>query len=191
MLDLRLIYKLWYIGVDTVKTVMVSVRLVTRPGCQDNCPSMCFGMRSCSTTAPSFTSNLERSEPPLNISRYSGASRLRTPWRRKYSPESVLPHLADMLSSNILSLPFRKGTHLSLSTVIRNYINAKYDQHPEMFRNDLEIIDDLRRDAVNVREPHPSGVIKLQKYAAQLVWISGKFPIDVSGYTLLCFQSRI
>lgn len=93
--------------------------------------------------------------------------------------------LGSYLFSNILSLPFRRGTHLSLSSVIRNYINAKYDQHPEMFKNDLETIDDLRRDAVNVREPHPSGIIKLQKYAAQLVWISGKFPIDVRGYTEL------
>jgi programmed cell death 6-interacting protein len=48
-----------------------------------------------------------------------------------------------------------------------------------MFKNDLEVIDDLRRDAVNVREPHASGITKLTKYAAQLVWIGGKFPIDV------------
>jgi hypothetical protein len=48
-----------------------------------------------------------------------------------------------------------------------------------MFRHDLEAIDALRRDAVNVREAHPSGIKKLQAYAAQLVWMSGKFPIDV------------
>lgn len=83
------------------------------------------------------------------------------------------------MCSKDISLPFRRGAQLSLSAVIRNYINHKYDQHPDMFKNDLEIIDDLRRDAVNVREPHPSGIVKLQKYAAQLVWISGKFPIDV------------
>jgi programmed cell death 6-interacting protein len=83
-------------------------------------------------------------------------------------------------TSNILSLPFRKGTQLSLSSAIRQYINTKYDQHPDMFRQDLEAIDVFRRDAVNVREPHPSGIKKLQAYAAQLVWIGGKFPIDVS-----------
>lgn len=49
-----------------------------------------------------------------------------------------------------------------------------------MFRHDLEVIDALRRDAVNVREAHPSGIKKLQAYAGQLVWIGGKFPIDVS-----------
>jgi programmed cell death 6-interacting protein len=48
-----------------------------------------------------------------------------------------------------------------------------------MFRHDLEVIDNLRRDAVNVREAHPSGIKKLQTYAGQLVWIGGKFPIDV------------
>ena len=48
-----------------------------------------------------------------------------------------------------------------------------------MFKNDLQVIDSLRKDAVNVREAHTSGVPKLQAYAAQLVWIGGKFPIDV------------
>ena len=48
-----------------------------------------------------------------------------------------------------------------------------------MFRHDLDVIDSLRRDAVNTRDPHPSGIKKLQTYAAQLVWMGGKFPIDV------------
>ena len=82
---------------------------------------------------------------------------------------------------NILALPFRRSTHLSLASTIRQYINTQYDQHPDMFKRDLAVIDDLRRDAVNVREAHPSGIAKLQTYAGQLVWIGGKFPIDVSG----------
>lgn len=51
-----------------------------------------------------------------------------------------------------------------------------------MFQHDLEMIDALRRDAINVREPHLSGIKKLQVYAGQLVWIGGKFPIDVRKY---------
>ncbi|KAI2634109.1 BRO1-domain-containing protein [Hypomontagnella submonticulosa] len=85
------------------------------------------------------------------------------------------------MQNNILAVPFRKGTHLSLSAAIRQYISTKYDQHPDMFRQDLEVIDALRRDAVNVREPHPSGVARLQAYAGQLVWIGGKFPIDIGA----------
>ncbi|KAI1418033.1 BRO1-domain-containing protein [Hypoxylon sp. FL1857] len=85
------------------------------------------------------------------------------------------------MQSNILAVPFRKGTQLSLSLAIRQYISTKYDQHPDMFRQDLEVIDALRRDAVNVREPHPSGVARLQAYAGQLVWIGGKFPIDIGA----------
>jgi len=49
-----------------------------------------------------------------------------------------------------------------------------------MFRHDLDVIDSLRRDAVNTRDAHPTGIKKLQTYAGQLVWMSGKFPIDVS-----------
>lgn len=85
------------------------------------------------------------------------------------------------MQTNILAVPFRKGAQLSLSTAIRQYISTKYDQHPDMFRQDLDVIDALRRDAVNVREPHPSGVARLQAYAGQLVWIGGKFPIDIGA----------
>lgn len=83
------------------------------------------------------------------------------------------------MQHNILAVPFRKGTQLSLSSAVRKYISTKYDQHPDMFRQDLQVIDDLRRHAVNVREPHPSGIKDLEAYAAHLVWMSGKFPIDV------------
>lgn len=48
-----------------------------------------------------------------------------------------------------------------------------------MFRQDLEVVDALRRDAVNVKEPHTSGIKKISAYAGQLAWMGGKFPIDV------------
>lgn len=65
-----------------------------------------------------------------------------------------------------------------------------------MFSHDLEVIDALRKDAVNVHEPHASGVKKLQAYAGQLAWIGGKFPIDVSrlvmDYGLCCgYRTRV
>ena len=49
-----------------------------------------------------------------------------------------------------------------------------------MFIQDMEAIDKLRVDAVNTLEAHTSGIRKLTAYAAQLVWMGGKFPIDVS-----------
>lgn len=48
-----------------------------------------------------------------------------------------------------------------------------------MFSKDLEAIDQLRSAAVQAVDPHFSGIKKLQAYAAQLVWLGGKFPIDV------------
>lgn len=83
------------------------------------------------------------------------------------------------MSSNILFLPFRKATNLSLSDAIKQYISTKYDQHPDMFRQDLEVIDALRRDAIHVQEPHTSGIRKISAYAGQLSWLGGKFPIDI------------
>ncbi|CAK7212849.1 pH-response regulator protein palA/rim20 [Sporothrix curviconia] len=82
---------------------------------------------------------------------------------------------------NQLSLPFRKSTHLSLATVIRQYVADKYGQHPDTFHEDMDVIDTLRRDAVNVREAHPSGIKKLQAYAGQLAWIGGKFPVEIGA----------
>ncbi|KAF2185399.1 BRO1-domain-containing protein [Zopfia rhizophila CBS 207.26] len=83
------------------------------------------------------------------------------------------------MASNILFLPFRRSHGVSLSEAIKQYISSKYDQHPDMFTKDLETIDKLRSTAIHAQEPHPSNVPKLQSYAAQLVWISGKFPIDI------------
>ena len=67
-----------------------------------------------------------------------------------------------------------------MATAIRQYISTKYDQHPDMFTKDLEAVDKLRTEAVNALDAHVSGIKKLTSYAAQLVWIGGKFPIDVS-----------
>jgi len=88
-----------------------------------------------------------------------------------------------MQSGNILQLPFRRTHNLQLSAAIKSYISTKYDQHPDTFTHDLEVIDHLRKDAVNALEPHASGLRKLQQYAAQLVWMGGKFPVDVSLVT--------
>lgn len=46
------------------------------------------------------------------------------------------------------------------------------------------IIDRLRSEAVHVQEPHVSGVVGLVTYAAQLKWLGGKFPVDVSCFPL-------
>jgi programmed cell death 6-interacting protein len=85
-----------------------------------------------------------------------------------------------MQSGNILQIPFRRTHSVQLSDAIQSYISSKYDQHPSTFARDLEIVDQLRNDAVNAVEPHSSGVRKIQAYAAQLVWMGGKFPVDVS-----------
>ncbi|WPH01903.1 Hypothetical protein R9X50_00475700 [Acrodontium crateriforme] len=86
-----------------------------------------------------------------------------------------------MQSSNILQLPFRRTHNLRLSIAIKSYISAKYDQHPDTFARDLEVIDQLRQDAVNALEPHASGIRKIQTYAAQLVWMGAKFPVDIGA----------
>lgn len=84
-----------------------------------------------------------------------------------------------MQASNLLQVPFRRTHNLSLADAIKRYISTKYDQHPDSFTNDLEVIDQLRRDAVNSVEPHSSALRRIQSYAAQLVWMGGKFPVDV------------
>ena len=91
-----------------------------------------------------------------------------------------------MQTGNILAIPFRRTHPVSLAEAIKNYISSKYDQHPSTFARDLELVDQLRKDAVNAVEPHSSGIRKVQAYAAQLVWMGGKFPVDVS--TIIPFR---
>ncbi|KAL3437750.1 pH-response regulator protein palA/RIM20 [Aspergillus tetrazonus] len=83
------------------------------------------------------------------------------------------------MASNILQIPFRRSHTVSLSTALTQYISTKYDQRPDMFADDLLIIDRLRNEAINVQEPHVSGISRLVTYAAQLKWLGGKFPVDV------------
>ncbi|KAL8798209.1 MAG: hypothetical protein Q9182_006854 [Xanthomendoza sp. 2 TL-2023] len=98
------------------------------------------------------------------------------------------------MASNILFLPFRRTNAVSMSTAIKQYISTKYDQHPDMFKKDLDTIDHIRTNAVNVLEAHVSGIQKLTLYAAQLVWIGGKFPIDIgvefAWYPALGFNTQ-
>ncbi|USW58432.1 Putative vacuolar protein-sorting protein Bro1 [Septoria linicola] len=86
-----------------------------------------------------------------------------------------------MQTSNILQIPFRRTHATQLSEAIKVQIGNKFDQHPDLFARDLEIIDQLRKDVVNALEPHSSGIRKLQAYAAQLVWLGGKFPVDMGA----------
>lgn len=56
------------------------------------------------------------------------------------------------------------------------------------------IIDRLRTEAINVQEPHYSGISRLVTYAAQLKWLGGKFPVDVRifsspGSWILVFEA--
>ena len=99
------------------------------------------------------------------------------------SESPYVPVVASLLIitcySNILQIPFRRTHSVSLSSAIRLYISSKYDQHADMFAEDLQLVDQMRTDAINVNEPHISGIKRLTGYAAQLRWIGGKFPIDL------------
>jgi len=93
-----------------------------------------------------------------------------------------------------LALPFRRTHNVSLAEAIKQYISTKYDQHPDMFKADLEAIDELRYGAANAQEPHSSGIKKLLAYSAQLVWLGGKFPVDIgvefAWYPALGYNAR-
>lgn len=101
--------------------------------------------------------------------------------RYKNEQRTIEQALTQNQSSNILNLPFRRTHQVDLPSTLKQYISSKYDQHPDTFTDDLKTIDEMRTAAVTVLEPHPGGVRRLQSYAAQLVWMVGKFPIDVGA----------
>ena len=117
-------------------------------------------------------------------------ARVNPSWHRECRTHSARGDRGLIVASNILFLPFRKTHPVSPSEAIKQYISSKYDQHPDMFKQDLEEIDKLRNAAVNALEPHASGIRKIQAYAAQLVWMGGKFPIDV-GQTNTILASKL
>ncbi|KAJ5560032.1 hypothetical protein N7513_002431 [Penicillium frequentans] len=92
------------------------------------------------------------------------------------------------MTTNILQLPFRRSHTVSLSDAITQYISSKYDQRPDMFADDLLIIDRLRSEAINVQEPHVSGISRLVTYAAQLKWLGGKWGVDFAWYPAFGFN---
>lgn len=108
------------------------------------------------------------------------------------SPRGILENPpTNILSSNILQVPFRRSHPVSLSDAITQYISSKYDQRPDMFAEDLLIIDRLRTEAITVQEPHVSGISRLVTYAAQLKWLGGKFPVDVGSPPSLAMRKTI
>lgn len=83
------------------------------------------------------------------------------------------------MATNILPLPFRQSRPVVLSEAIKQYISSKYDQHPDDFRDDLHEIDALRNAATATLEAHAVYLARVQQYAAQLIWLSSKFPVDI------------
>lgn len=80
------------------------------------------------------------------------------------------------MSSNILEIPFRRTQSVNLSAAIKSYIESKFDQQPAAFEEDCNKIEKLRDDAVNVAEPHKSGIERLTTYAAQLRYMVSDWP---------------
>ena len=64
-----------------------------------------------------------------------------------------------------------------------------------MFKQDLQAIDLLRQDAVTSIDPHITGIRKISAYAAQLIWVGGKFPVDIgvefTWYSALGFNTQV
>ncbi|KAM0569691.1 hypothetical protein ACHAP9_004569 [Verticillium nonalfalfae] len=103
-----------------------------------------------------------------------------------YPGESISPVTSPKLAAAAKNVLDRRaahgGGHTGWSRAWLLNLHARlHDADGYMFRQDLETIDSLRRNAVNVRDPHPSGIKELQTYAGQLMWIGGKFPIDIGA----------
>jgi hypothetical protein len=82
------------------------------------------------------------------------------------------------MSTNILSIPFRRTKPVPFDDKLNEFISSTLDQHPEQFRDDLAALNKLRADIITL-DVHPSSLERLVRYHAQLLALSTKLPIDV------------
>lgn len=82
------------------------------------------------------------------------------------------------MATNILSIPFRKTTQLSVAELLKTFISTTLDQHPEQFKDDLATLDKLRADIVKL-DVHQSSLERLVQYHGHLLTLSNKLPVDV------------
>lgn len=80
------------------------------------------------------------------------------------------------MASNILEIPFRRAQSVDIASAIKSYIESKFDQQPATFKDDCNTIEYLREEAINMTEPHKTGIEKLTTYAAQLRYMVGQSP---------------
>ncbi|CAG8808105.1 36878_t:CDS:10, partial [Gigaspora margarita] len=52
--------------------------------------------------------------------------------------------------SNILAVDFKYTERIALKTTLRDYISYSYDEHPDIYTDDLRILDELRTDCLNL-----------------------------------------
>ncbi|KAK9461740.1 BRO1-like domain-containing protein [Lipomyces oligophaga] len=83
-----------------------------------------------------------------------------------------------MMVSNMLSIPLRRTDQISLTPAIRSYIETSYDQHPDMFKNDIAELERLRSEVASL-EVRLSSCEKFTRYFVQLTYLSVKFPADI------------
>ncbi|KAG5728797.1 hypothetical protein E4T56_gene6254 [Termitomyces sp. T112] len=80
--------------------------------------------------------------------------------------------------SNLLTIPFKKTYPVSVKEATRNYIYAHGGGHPDEFKDDINLWQNLRKDGVG-------GVVHVNRintsllYHAQLVSILTKLPADI------------
>jgi hypothetical protein len=82
------------------------------------------------------------------------------------------------MTTNILSIPFRRTRPVPLAENLKVFISETLDQHPEQFKDDLVALDKLRTDIITL-DVHPSSLERLIQYHSQLLALSNKLPLDV------------
>ena len=104
--------------------------------------------------------------------------------------------------NNLLSIPFKKTLAIPIRQAVKEYIhNAHPDTHPDAFKEDISRWELLRKGGIG-GVAHPDriqsmtqcvanfpGILSvtntINRYHAQLVFISTKLPNDVSQYSVL------
>ncbi|KAJ2111811.1 pH-response regulator protein palA/rim20, partial [Coemansia sp. RSA 921] len=82
-------------------------------------------------------------------------------------------------NSTMFAVKFKATEKTIFNKALAEYIASSYAEPPEVYRDDLRVLDELREAATAALDGNPNVLKRNIRYYGQLAFILSKFPADV------------